>query len=217
MNVNAALAGADPGLRNSPLAGRLPPMIAAPGATDNVILDCIASARFGLRGAGTLDWLAAEGLALPPQVNTALTLPDGVSVLRLGQQEVLLTAPVGGSSDRIKALRKAWHHSALSAKGYDAYRDEGWSWFVISGPFAPQMLARISMTDLRPQSFGPGRIAQTRALHQDAVVARFDRFGAVSYDLFFDIASSGFALEVLAETAKGIDSAIAIAELRHHE
>src|SRR5690606_18604847 len=126
MNVNAALADADPSLRNSPLAGRLPRLIAAPGATDNIILDCIGSARFGLRGPGTLDWLASEGLALPQQVNTALTLPDGISVLRLGQQEVLLTAPVGGSGGRIKTLQKAWHHSALPARGYDAYRDEGW-------------------------------------------------------------------------------------------
>lgn len=217
MNMNAAHAGADPGLRRSPLAGRLPGMSAAPGARDNVILDCITSERFGLRGAGTLDWLAAEGLALPEQVNTALTLPDGLSVLRLGQQEVLLSAPLGADGGRLRALRQAWRQSPLPAKGYDAYRDEGWAWFVVSGPFAPQMMARISMTDLQPQSFGPGRIAQTRALHQDAVVARLDRFGAVSYDLFFDIASAGFALEVLAETARGIDPTIAIAELRGHE
>ena len=164
-----------------------------------------------------MDWLGEAGLSAPEAVNTALTLPCGTSVLRLGQQEVLLTAPPGGSGARLRELRNAWHDSELPAKGYEAYRDEGWAWFVISGPAAPALMRRISMADLRPESLKPADLAQTRALHLDAVVARFDRFGAVSYDIFLDIASAGFALDVLTETAAGTNAGFQMAALHPAE
>ncbi|WP_378923587.1 hypothetical protein [Mesorhizobium kowhaii] len=195
--------GIDPSLRHNALAHRLVRSDALPGAHKNVVFDCTQTERFGLRGPGTMDWLGSTGVSAPAAVNTTLTLPCGTSVLRLGQQEVLLAAPPGGSGARLRELRKAWQDSELPAKGYDAYRDEGWAWFVVSGPAAPALMRRISMADLRPESLKLAHLAQTRALHLDAVVARFDRFGAVSYDIFVDIASAPFALDVLTETAAG--------------
>ncbi|WP_027054652.1 hypothetical protein [Mesorhizobium erdmanii] len=203
----------DASLRHHALAQRLARREGLPGAHENVVLDCTQTERFGLRGPGTMDWLGEAGLSVPQAVNTALTLPCGTSVLRLGQQEVLLAAPPGGSGTRLHALRKAWGDSELAAKGYDAYRDEGWAWFVISGPAAPALMRRISMADLRPESLKPGNLSQTRALHLDAVVARFDRFGAIAYDIFFDIASAAFALDVLTETAAGTNAGFQLAAL----
>lgn len=201
------------GLRGSPIAGRLPPAASVPGADANTVLDCIRTERFGLRGPGTLDWLKSAGLAVPEAVNTAEVLSCGTAILRLGQQEVLLTAPPGQNGARLRELRAAWQASPLEAKGYDAYREEGWAWFLISGPAAERLMPRISMTDLRPQSLKRGQVAQTRALHQDAVIVRLDRFGAVSYDVFLDMASAEFALEVLQDTAREIDAGFVFAEL----
>lgn len=207
------MSGAGAGLRTSPLAGLLPTRVTLPGPTENVVLDCTRRERMGLRGPGTLDWIAAEGLPLPDGVNSALTLSCGTGILRLGSQEVLLTASTGDGGARLRELRAAWQGSNLSHKGYDAYREEGWAWFVVSGEASPLFMSRISMADLRPRSMAVGQIAQTRALHQDAVIARLDRFGGVSYDIFLDIASSEFAQEVLAETANGIAEGFQIAEL----
>ncbi|RWR26935.1 hypothetical protein D2T31_18335 [Sinirhodobacter populi] len=189
-----------PILRQNAVAHRLQDLAGRPAAGENIILDCTDSDRLGLRGPGTMEWLAAEGIAAP-EINTTLTLPNGTAVLRLGQQEVLLLS-VPGSED--ESPRRRWNESPLAAKGYDACRDAGWAWFVISGPDAPALMPRISMTDLHPRSFGLGRLAQTRALHMDAVVARSDRFGAVSYDLFFDIAAAAFAIDVLEDTSAGL-------------
>ena len=207
-------ASVDPNMRRNAIAHRLPSAATLPGAHDNVVLDCTGIERLGLRGPGTMDWLAAEGLAAPDVVNMAITLPDGISVLRLGQQEVLLTAPPGASGARLGELRRAWRESAVPAKGYDAYRDEGWAWFVVSGPAAPALMRRISMTDLRPERLGHGQVAQTRALHLDVVIARLDRFGTISYDIFFDIASAAFALHVLTETAAGLEANFQLTSLR---
>lgn len=208
------MAGVDTGLRAGPLAGFLPGRTTLPGPGENVVVDCTGGERFGLRGPGTLAWIAAEGLAVPGTVNSALTLPCGTSILRLGAQEVLLAAPAGEGGARLRDLRVAWQGSTLSPRGHDAFRDEGWAWFVVSGEAAPLLMSRISEADLRPRSMKVGQIAQTRALHQDAVIARLDRFGAVSYDIFLDIASGRFALEVLTDTANGIDRGFRLAELR---
>lgn len=193
---------ADLSLRSDLLGGRVSRRANLPGAQENVVVECTATERFGLRGPGTINWVAAQGLVAPPAVNTSAVSPCGTTVMRLGQQEVLLTAPVGDGGQRLRELRQAWHESTLPAKGYDAYRDEGWAWFVVSGPDAPTLMRRVSMADLGPKSLNANEIAQTRALHMDVVVARLDRFGAVSYDIFLDIASAKFALEVLKETSE---------------
>lgn len=206
-------AAVDPTMRRNAIAHRLAPLTGLPGAPGNVVLDCTGTERLGLRGPGTMEWLAAQGVAAPDAVNAATTLPCGTEVMRLGQQEVLLAAPPGASGERLRALRQAWRESSLPSKGYDAYRDEGWAWFVISGPAASALMRRISMADLRPESLKPGQVAQTRALHLDVVIARFDRFGAISYDIFFDIASAAFALDVLTEAVARLSPAFQIAAL----
>lgn len=113
----------------------------------------------------------------------------------------------------MRTLRAAWEGSTLDAKGYDAYRDEGWAWFLISGPAAEQLMPRISMTDLRPRNVAVGQVLQTRAVQQDAVVVRLDRFGAPSYEVFLDIASAEFVLDVLEHAVAGLATPFAIAGL----
>lgn len=212
MNI-ASGAAIDRSMRANPLDGRLAPAEGLPAPDTGVVLDCTGTARFGLRGPGTLDWLASVGITAPEPVNTATILPCGTAVLRLGNQEVLLLAPPGDSGGRLHELRAAWEESALDSKGYDAFREEGWAWFLISGPAVEQLMARISMTDLRLRSVPCGKVLQTRALHQDVVMVRLDRFGAPSYEVFLDIASAEFVLEVLQHTVAGLAAPFDIAAL----
>lgn len=211
--MNTASSVVDHSMRAIPLAARLLPAEGLPAPGANVVLDCTGTERFGLRGPGTLDWLASIGIAAPEALNTAAILPCGTAILRLGNHEILLLAPPGGDGERLRALRAVWEDSTLDAKGYDAYRDEGWAWFLISGPAAEHLMPRISMTDLRPRSVAVGHVLQTRALQQDAVVARLDRFGAPSFEVFLDIASAEFVLDVLEHTVAGLATPFAIAGL----
>lgn len=214
INTAATASQPDLALRNDLLGARLTRRATVPTGAENVVIECTPTERFGVRGPGTIDWVAAQGLTVPPAVNTSAISPCGTTVMRLGQQEVLLTAPVGDDGQRLRELRSAWNESTLPAKGYDAYREEGWAWFVVSGPDAPVLMRRSSMADLGPNTLKVNEIAQTRALHLDVVVAREDRFGAVSYDIFLDIASAKFALDVLTETAKELDAGFQLAALR---
>lgn len=195
------------------IAGRLTNISAPLGRDDNVVLDCTSTERFGLRGPGTVDWLTEAGLAIPEKVNTSVTLPCGTTIIRLGEQDVLLVAASSGSGESVRMLRDRWRSSALRSKGYDAYRDESWAWFVISGPDAPALMRRISMADLRPENLKRDEVAQTRALRLDAVVVRLDRFEAPSYDIFLDIASAAFALNVLTETSAELEAGFRLAAI----
>lgn len=214
MNTSGHTNTADLSLRSDLLGHRLALRENLPGANENVVLECTPTGRFGLRGPGTIDWVTAQGLAVPAAVNRSEVSPCGTTVLRLGQQEVLLTAPVGDGGQRLRDLRQVWLQNPGAAKGFDAYRDEGWAWFVVSGPEAPTLMRRISMADLGPKNLAVNDVAQTRALHLDVVIARLDRFGAVSYDIFLDIASAKFALDVLEETARELDAGFHISALR---
>ena len=214
MNTSGHTNTADLSLRSDLLGHRLALRENLPGATENVVLECTPGERFGLRGPGTIDWVAAQGLTVPAAVNAAEVSPCGSTVMRLGQQEVLLTAPAGDRGQRLRDLQQAWHENPGAAKGFDAYRDEGWAWFVVSGPDAPALMRRISMSDLGPKNLSVNGVAQTRALHLDVVIARLDRFGAISYDIFLDIASAKFALDVLEETAQELDAGFRISALR---
>lgn len=214
--IHAAASALQPdlALRSDLLGNRAERRETAPGAEDNVIVECTPTERLGLRGPGTIEWVTAQGLVVPSAVNTSAISPCGTTVMRLGQQEVLLAAPVVGNGERLRELRQAWGGSPLPVKGYDAYRDEGWAWFVVSGPDAAALMRRISMADLRPETLKLNDIAQTRALHMDVVVARLDRFGALSYDIFLDIASAKFALDVLKETADELAVGFEVSTLR---
>lgn len=211
-NATHRPAGIDAGLRTSPLAGRLPVIGSAPGPDCNAVLDCTRTDRFGLRGPGALAWLESAGIAVPGSVNSAHRLDTGLSVLRLGRQEVLLTAAPGHCTG-LADLKARWRASDLREKGFDGFREEGWAWVTISGPAADRVMARISMTDLRPRTLTAGSVAQTRALHQDVVIARLDWFGSLSYDLFFDIASAEFTLDVLRHAVDGLGLPFQFAEL----
>ncbi|MGI2035586.1 hypothetical protein ACRQ1B_24715 [Rhizobium panacihumi] len=214
MTISGHTNTAELSLRSDLLGHRLALRGNLPGAAENMVLECTPGERFGLRGPGTIDWVAAQGLAVPAAVNTAELSSCGTTVLRLGQQEVLLTAPLGDGGQRLRDLRQAWHDDPGPAKGFDAYRDEGWAWFVVSGPEAPTLMRRTSMADLGPKNLAVNDVAQTRALHLDVVIARLDRFGAVSYDIFLDIASAKFALDVLEETARELDAGFRVSALR---
>ncbi len=169
-------------------------------ADQNVILLCSDADRFGLRGPGTISWLQSVNAPVPERVNTSTQMPCGTVLARLGQQEALVLSDPTQPPETLARLRTAWHESEGTPRGFDAYRGETWAWFVLSGPDAPEAMARLTTLDVSPKAFPVLSVAQTRAAHMDAVILRSDRFGSVSYDLFLDIASTAFVTDVLAET-----------------
>lgn len=157
------------------------------------LTDLTALPRFGLKGAGSADWLTRRGVSLP-DVNRCAD-HGGLRVLRLGREDILVT----GEDDpaALHAIAEAWHADA-GAKGYWAWREEGWTWMRISGSGADAAMQSLCAVDLRTGRFASDAIAQTRVAHIEAVTLR----SPTGYDVFFDITASAFFARAVAAVAK---------------
>lgn len=189
--------------RNWPLENRLPLLATWPADRRNRLLDLSALPRFGLRGPGTTAWLIACGYPLPESMDHVIET-DGMTVARLGAEEfVILADPIAGSS-RLAQVRREWR-DAPGPKGFDAYREESWCWLNLSGPGVSEALPLLTAIDSRTHAFGPGAVMQTRAMHMDAVLIRNERGGQPGLDMLFDIASSGYATDFIADVLPGFE------------
>lgn len=157
------------------------------------LVDLTDRPRFGLKGPGSAAWLTAAGVPLP-SVNR-VGAHRGIKVLRLGGEDILLTAERGDAA--FDEIRTAWNAGGGS-KGYSSWREEGWAWMRLSGPALEPMLARLCALDLRRGHFGDDEIAQTRFAGVETVLQRADE----AFDLFFDITASAFVARTVAATEK---------------
>ncbi|MDP0926700.1 hypothetical protein Q0601_05930 [Paracoccus onubensis] len=189
--------------RNWPLENRLP-LVATWGADGrDLLLDLSALPRFGLRGPGAIAWLTACDCPVPESLDHVIET-DGMTIARLGAEEfVILADPVAGSS-RLTQLRRKWR-DAPGPKGFDAYREESWCWLNLSGPGVSEALPLLTAIDSRTHAFGPGTVMQTRAMHMDAVLIRNERGGQPGLDMLFDIASSEYAADFIADVLPGFE------------
>lgn len=151
-----------------------------------VVTDRTHWPRFGLKGPGSADWLAAAGVTLPAP--NRIDSSSGATVLRLGGNDITLLGDPA-AQEALVALRDRWE-AANGPKGYSSWREEAWAWLHLEGPALEAALARLCAVDLRPGCFDPEAIAQTRFAHVDAVVIR--RGGAA--EVVFDIAASAMVL-----------------------
>jgi sarcosine oxidase subunit gamma len=155
--------------------------------------DLTALPRFGLKGPGSAAWLTAAGVPLPP-VNR-VCVHRGMRVLRLGGEDILLSAETG--EPPFDEIRAAWE-ADTGSKGYSSWREEGWAWMRLSGPALGPALARLCALDLRPGRFGDDEISQTRFAGVEAVLLR----AADALDIFFDVTASAFVARTVAAVEK---------------
>lgn len=151
-------------------------------------IDLTPLPRFGLKGRGSADWLAAQSRVLP-EVNR---LKNGI--LRLGNEDLCV---IDGADD----LRTAWE-SAPAPKGYNAWRDETWAWMHLSGSSLDDLMAKICPVDLSPRAFGEGEIAQTRVGYVEAITWRDTRDGQPGFSVLFDVAATAFFADAVATAAQ---------------
>lgn len=187
-----------PSGRQWPLSHRLPVRDALPTAGETWILDLSAVPRLGIRGPGTAEWLSRHGKPLTAQTD-AVQRMGPLALVPLGAEEVVIL-PDPADPTPLLSLRDVWRQSA-GPKGFDAYRDETWAWFRLTGPAAETALPLLTALDTRSTAFPLGAVAQTRAMHMDAVILRSL---AGDVDLLFDVASSGYALDFIRDVIPNI-------------
>jgi hypothetical protein len=193
-------AGVSPLDWSAPPPGRVHRISGAGQGATIQLFDLTPCWRFGLKGRGASGWLGAHGFAPPEEINMAAPAPSGdADILRLGTEDVAILSRPDAPSPSLASLRASHAADTSQAKGFDAWRDEGWAWFHICGDDVSSLMAMTCPVDLRDGHFAPHRIAQTRAAQMDCIIFRSDRAGLLGFDLLFDIASSGFMLRSLKE------------------
>ncbi|MDX1576512.1 MAG: hypothetical protein R3285_09980 [Kiloniellales bacterium] len=166
--------------------------------------------RLGVKGAGTADWLAGQGIEVPAESNRAVRQKSGVLAARLAPAELLLLADLSGDTEPLDALATAWRaepNPPQSPRGYLLPRRHSHFWFLLSGDSTHRMFAKICGVDLRPGKFADGRIAQTSMARMNAVAVRDDRGGVLAYHLLGDSASAEYLWDCLIDAMAEFDGA----------
>lgn len=144
--------------------------------------------RFGLKGRTAADWLAGQGIALPPQPNTWLALADQGRVLRLGRGEFLL------EGDAAKLLESAWQDGQpdlYRVPRYDAA-------FVLAGEKVTVLLQEICMLDTGPQAMA-GQVLMTLAAGISVTLVCETNGAASVYRLWCDATYGDYMKNTLQE------------------
>ncbi|MGH6959324.1 MAG: hypothetical protein ACREE7_02455, partial [Dongiaceae bacterium] len=162
--------------------------------------------RTGFKGAGTVEWLTAQGLSIGPDSNRAYPQAGGELAARLAPTEIFLIDSLAGTGDLIRQLNAAWSWGSEKPRrltGYPMPRSESHAWFMVTGESAPAMFAKICGVDLRPHRFAVGAIAQTSVAKMSAIVIRADLGGTPAFHLLADSASAEYlwtcVLDAMAE------------------
>lgn len=161
--------------------------------------DLCAVPRCGFKNAGAPEWLAARGVAIPEVPNRAARQEDGGLCIRMGGTDIMVVADPAGRSDRPRRLLADWNADTAQPKGWNAHREEGFGWFLLTGALAPELWSRTCSVDMRLDRFVDLDVAQTRAFDMGGVIVRADLGTVPAYHLFFDIASSDYLIETVCE------------------
>jgi sarcosine oxidase subunit gamma len=156
--------------------------------------------RTGFKGAGTAEWLAGQGIAVPAEPNWATRQDSGVLATRLAATELVLLGSLSGEAGPVEDLKRAWREAGVppeSPRGYPVPRDHTHAWFLVSGAHASEMFAKLCGVDLRARKFETGHIAQTSLARMNAVAVRDDQGGTLAFHLLADSASAEYLWDCL--------------------
>lgn len=174
--------------------------------------------RTGFKGAGTIEWLTGQGLAIGPESNMSYRQADGSLAARLAPSEIFLIDGLEGEGQLVDRLNKAWSWGAERPRrpiGYPMPRSESHCWFRVTGAQAPAMFAKMCGVDLRPHKFRHGQIAQTSVAKISAIVIRDDAGGLPAYHVLTDSASAEYMWRCVVDAMAEFDGhPIGLAALR---
>jgi len=172
------------------------------------IADLSVLPRTGFKGAGTVEWLTAQGLSIGAESNRAYRQSGGELAARLAPTEIFLLDGLAGQGALVTRLNAAWSWGSEKPRtliGYPMPRSESHAWFVITGEKAPAMFAKLCGVDLRLHRFADAAIAQTSIAKMSGIVIRADLGATPAFHLLADSASAEYlwhcALDAMTEFA----------------
>lgn len=174
------------------------------------LVDLSPLPRTGFKGAGTIEWLTAQGLSIGPDSNRAYAQGDGALAARLAPSEIFLLDGLAGGGALVSRLNQAWSWGEARPRtltGYPMPRADSHCWFAVTGEHAPAMFAKICGIDLRPGKFDEGQIAQTSVARISGIVIRMAGPPVPAFHLLADSASGEYLWSCVLDAMEEFDGA----------
>ena len=165
------------------------------GLADLSVLPCT-----GFKGAGTVEWLATQGLSIGADSNVAYRQAGGELAARLAPGEIFLIDSLAATGELVEKLNAAWNWGTEKPRkliGYPTPRQDSHAWFMVTGAQAPEMFSKMCGVDLRPHKFAIGAVAQTSIAKMSGIIIRADLGDTPAYHLLADIASAEYLWDCL--------------------
>ena len=164
------------------------------------IIDLSGLPRLGFKGRGTIDAMKKRSVTVEATPNRAFKQADGGLCLVLAPGEVILLSNLKGDGAAFDKMQAEWRLED-EERTYPLLRRHSHAWFALTGPRAPDLLAKICAVDLRPHKFADLSIAQTSVAKMSAIVVRADIQGQLAYHLLADRASALYFKDCLMDAA----------------
>lgn len=142
--------------------------------------------RFGVKGAIAADWLAQQGLPIPPQPNSWLALPQGGIIARLGLTEFLVEDGFGDDPNFANGIVARLHLANQSppSKVYPVLRQD--LAIALCGAALPDLLQQTCNVNFQALNLGDRPVILTSMIGVSVVVIPGDRQGIPFYRLWCD-------------------------------
>lgn len=164
----------------------------------------------GFKGAGTVEWLSAQGIKVPETPNWASAQDGGGLAVRLADTEVVILGDLSGEGGWPARLKTAWWNEPVppqAPRGFPMPRDETHAWFQVTGERTAAMFAKICGVDLRADHFPLGRVAQTSLARINGTIVRDDRGAVPLYHLLADCGAAEYLWDCLLDAMAEFDGA----------
>ena len=163
-------------------------------ATNLALIDLSVAARIGFRGTNANSHLKFAKLPVPSKPNMMVqSKTESLMTLRLSDNEYWV---LDGSTDMGEKLLKL---TALPVPDncYRLYCQHSHAWFMLTGQYIEQTMAKICGVDLRKLSFPLDTIVQTSVAKVNAVIVRHEVNEIPVFSVLSDSASAEYLWDCL--------------------
>jgi sarcosine oxidase subunit gamma len=153
------------------------------------LLDLSIVSRTGLRGANAEKHIQQEGLPIPSKPNQCSVGQEGQLILRLSQKEFWVLDGVANDDDTVAKFNQ---NKLPSENCYSLFCQDSHAWFMLTGPYLADIMAKLCGVDLRESAFPLGAIAQTSVARVNAIVVSHQVNSVPVFSLLSDSASAEY-------------------------
>lgn len=174
------------------------------------LIDMTNKTRIGFRGANSAAHLSSAKIAMPSKPNKMVACEtSALMTLRLSDNEYWLLDGLTTAPDTLPEIASL----PVPEQCYHLYCQNSHAWFMLTGQYIEQVMAKLCGVDLRLENFALDDIAQTSLARVNAVIVRHEINHVAVFSILSDSASAEYLwdciLDAMTEfSGKAVDAKV---------